>query len=498
MSSITKDPASLGAIPTPHGRTMRGSLGVTAIVFMVVAAAAPLTVVGGAAPLGMLLGNGVGFPALYAASAVVLLLFSVGLAAMTRHLPRPGAFFTFVGHGLGRPAGAGAATLALLTYTTIQVAVHGYMGYLLGITVAGLGGPDVPWYVWSLAVVVLVGVLGYRHIDLSSKVLGVLLVAEVGIVLVLVAAVVSRGGADGLSLAPFAPAQVVSGSPGVGLMFAIAAFIGFEATAIFRDEAKDPDRTIPRATYAAVIGIGVFYTLASWALVMAWGPDGVLAEAAKDPGSLILVTATRYIGGAGEAVLNVLLLTSMFACVLSFHNVITRYQHAMANAALLPGRLGLVHRRHASPHTSSVVQTVTAIVLTVLFAVLGLDPVLQVFSWFSGVATLGIAVLMAATSLAVVVYFRRNRADVRVWNTVVAPLLGFVGLVASAVLIWANFPTLVGDVDAAGRSAFGVVSAVLTGLVVVVPVVGVVQALVLRRRRRDRYEQMLDRLDAEQ
>ncbi len=498
MSSITKDPASLGAIPTPHGRTMRGSLGVTAIVFMVVAAAAPLTVVGGAAPLGMLLGNGVGFPALYAASAVVLLLFSVGLAAMTRHLPRPGAFFTFVGHGLGRPAGAGAATLALLTYTTIQVAVHGYMGYLLGITVAGLGGPDVPWYVWSLAVVVLVGVLGYRHIDLSSKVLGVLLVAEVGIVLVLVAAVVSRGGADGLSLAPFAPAQVVSGSPGVGLMFAIAAFIGFEATAIFRDEAKDPDRTIPRATYAAVIGIGVFYTLASWALVMAWGPDGVLAEAAKDPGSLILVTATRYIGGAGEAVLNVLLLTSMFACVLSFHNVITRYQHAMANAALLPGRLGLVHRRHASPHTSSVVQTVTAIVLTVLFAVLGLDPVLQVFSWFSGVATLGIAVLMAATSLAVVVYFRRNRADVRVWNTVVAPLLGFVGLVASAVLIWANFPTLVGDVDAAGHSAFGVVSAVLTGLVVVVPAVGVVQALVLRRRRRDRYEQMLDRLDAEQ
>lgn len=498
MSSITKDPASLGAIPTPHGRTMRGSLGVTAIVFMVVAAAAPLTVVGGAAPLGMLLGNGVGFPALYAASAVVLLLFSVGLAAMTRHLPRPGAFFTFVGHGLGRPAGAGAATLALLTYTTIQVAVHGYMGYLLGITVAGLGGPDVPWYVWSLAVVVLVGVLGYRHIDLSSKVLGVLLVAEVGIVLVLVAAVVSRGGADGLSLAPFAPAQVVSGSPGVGLMFAIAAFIGFEATAIFRDEAKDPDRTIPRATYAAVIGIGVFYTLASWALVMAWGPDGVLAEAAKDPGSLILVTATRYIGGAGEAVLNVLLLTSMFACVLSFHNVITRYQHAMANAALLPGRLGLVHRRHASPHTSSVVQTVTAIVLTVLFAALGLDPVLQVFSWFSGVATLGIAVLMAATSLAVVVYFRRNRADVRVWNTVVAPLLGFVGLVASAVLIWANFPTLVGDVDAAGHSAFGVVSAVLTGLVVVVPAVGVVQALILRRRRRDRYEQMLDRLDAEQ
>lgn len=497
MSSITKDPASLGAVPAPHGRTMRGSLGVTAIVFMVVAAAAPLTVVGGAAPLGMLLGNGVGFPALYAVSAVVLLLFSVGLAAMTRHVPRPGAFFTFVGHGLGRPAGAGAATLALLTYTTIQVSVHGYIGYLLGVTVQGLGGPSIPWYVWSLVVVALVGVLGYRHIDLSSRVLGVLLVAEVGIVVVLVVAVVLRGGADGLSPAPFAPSAVMSGSPGVGLMFAIAAFIGFEATAIFRDEAKDPERTIPRATYTAVIGIGVFYTVASWGLVMAWGPDGVLAEAGKDPGSLILVTAARYIGGVGEAVLNVLLLTSMFACVLSFHNVITRYQHSMANAALLPGRLGVVHRRHASPHTSSVVQTVTAAALMVLFAVLGLDPVLQVFSWFAGVATLAVAVLMAATSLAVIVYFRRNRADGRLWNTVVAPVLGFVGLIAAAGLIWANFPVLVGDADAAGHPVFGVVSTVLTGLVVLAAVVGVVQALVLRRTRRDRYEQMLDRLSVE-
>jgi hypothetical protein len=81
-----------------------------------------------------------------------------------------------------------------------------------------------------------------------------------------------------------------------------------------------------------------------------------------------------------------------------------------------------------------------------------------------------------------------------VWNTVVAPILGFVGLVASAVLIWVNFPTLVGEVDGSGASVFGVVSTVLTGLVVVVPAVGVVQAVVLRRRDRGRYGQMLDRL----
>ena len=126
-------------------RTLRGSLGVTAIIFMVVAAASPLTVVGGAGPLGILIGNGVGYPTLYAVSAVILLLFAVGLAAMTRHVPRPGAFFTYIGYGLGRPSGLAAAWTAMLTYTTIQVAVYGYIGYLLEITVVSIGGPDLAW-----------------------------------------------------------------------------------------------------------------------------------------------------------------------------------------------------------------------------------------------------------------------------------------------------------------------------------------------------------------
>ncbi|TFB70632.1 APC family permease [Cryobacterium glaciale] len=489
--TVTEQPATrAGTVPT--ARSLTGTLGTTAIVMMVVAAAAPLTVVGGAAPLGILLGDGVGFPAMYAISGLVLFLFAVGLSAMTRHVPKPGAFFTFVGYGLGKPAGLATAFLALLTYTAIQVSVHGYVGYILSVTVAGLGGPDLPWFLYSLLTIALVGFLGYRHIDLSSKVLGVLLVAEVAIVLALVAAVVISGGPEGLSLAPFEPNNVLSGSPGIGLMFAIAAFIGFEATAIFRDEAKDPSRTIPRATYIAVIGIGVFYTLASWALVMAWGPGGVLAQAAKDPGAMILITTLTYLGPIGEVIMNVLLITSMFACVLSFHNVITRYQHSMSNAKVLPNVLGSVHHKHFAPHVSSVVQTATAAVLIVIFAVLGLDPVLEVFTWFAGVATLAIAVLMAITSVAVIVFFARTGADRRLWHTKIAPGLGLIGLAGSAIVIAANFPMLVGDVNEQGLPVFGTVSAVLLGLIVLFPVGGLVQAAVLKRTDRAAYDNMTD------
>lgn len=490
-TSTATSTSAPGATPV---QSLTGKLGPTAIVFMVVAAAAPLTVVGGAAPLGMLLGNGVGFPSLYAISGVILLLFSVGLAAMARVVPRPGAFFTYIGYGLGNRMGLAAAFLALLTYTTIQVSVYGYLGYILEVTFAGLGAPSIPWWIWSLAMVAAVGALGYRYIDVSSKILGVLLVGEIGIVLLLVLAVVVAGGADGLSLVTFEPAQITSGSPAIGLMFAIAAFIGFEATAIFRDEARDPERTIPRATYAAVIGVGIFYTVAAWGLVMAWGPDEILAVAAEDPGALILRTAALYLGSAGELVVNVLLITSMFACVLSFHNVIARYQHSMAAAGALPDALGEVHASHLSPHKSSLAQTVVAGLFMVACGVLALDPVLEVFTWFSGVATLAIAVLMAITSLAVIVWFTRAGGERSVWRTVVAPALGLIGLVVAALAIGANFPMLVGDVDEAGVPGWGALSLGLVGLVVILPAIGWVQASVMKRARPVAYERLTESL----
>jgi amino acid transporter len=199
-----------------------------------------------------------------------------------------------------------------------------------------------------------------------------------------------------------------------------------------------------------------------------------------------------YLGTAGEVITNVLLITSMFACVLSFHNVITRYQHSMSNAGVLPERVGTVHHTHLSPHVSSLVQTVTAVVLTVVFAVLQLDPVLAVFTWFSGVATVAIALLMAATSIAVIIYFRRTKKDARMWNTVIAPALGFVGLILSTVLIVANFPVMVGDTDAKGDPTFGPLSWFLLMLVVVFPIIGYVQAWWIRNRRPAAYAKLID------
>lgn len=461
---------------------LQGKLGVTAILLMVVAAASPLGIVAGGVPIGALLGNGAGLPSLYLIAAGILLLFAAGYTAMAGRIARPGAFFRYIGVGLGSSAGAGSAWLALFTYYAMQAAIYSYGGAILSAMIVSVGGPDLPWYLYALVWALLIGVLGYRSIDVSARVLIVLVVAEVAIVLIGVAAIVLQGGAEGLSAISFRPDVVLSGAPGIGMMFVIGAFIGFEATAIFRGEARDPDRTIPKATYLAVAGMGAFYAVASWGLIMGWGPSQLVDVIAPHLDDIIALTFLEYVGVAGSVIVNVLLITSFFASLLGFHNIIARYQHAMAGAGIVPSRLGSVHAAHRSPHVASLVQTVVAAGILIAVTIAGLDPILQVYSWLSGVGTLGVLILMSITALAVIVYFVRDRRGFSLWRTAIAPALGLIGLVITGIVIVINFPLLVGDVDAAGNPAMGAVSSVLIALLVLVPAAGVAQSFALRRR----------------
>ncbi len=472
------------AAKTPR---LTGSLGALSVTFMVIAAAAPLTVVGGIMPVGFIAGNGIGFPVMFLVATAILLLFSVGLVAMSRHLPDAGAFFTYISHGLGRVPGSGAAYLALICYTTVQCAVFSFLGYSISNNIVHLGGPELPWWIFTLASIAVVGFLGYRHIELSSKVLVFVLLTEIGIVLLLAIAVAIRGGAEGLTFETFVLENILSGAPALGLMFAIASFIGFESTVVYRSEVRNPNRTIAVATYSSAIIIGLFYLVAGWAMLNGVGPQKLLEMNAAGELTDLAVITSEYLGTVGAVVIAVLFLGSMFACVLSLHNVITRYQYSLGRLGVLPGKLASVHAKHSSPHVSSLVQAGTATVLMLIVLLSGMGPI-NAFTWFAGVATLAIVVLMASTCLAVITFFARTKVERNPWRTVVAPGLGFIGLVVSAVLIATNFPLLVGDVNDAGEPAWGLLSTVLLIVVLAGPVVGVTQALVLRARKSPVYE----------
>jgi amino acid transporter len=67
-----------------------------------IGAVTPLTVIVGAMALGFGQVRQLGTPIGYLLAAAVLAVFAVGLAAMARHLPNPGAFYAYVAAGLGK------------------------------------------------------------------------------------------------------------------------------------------------------------------------------------------------------------------------------------------------------------------------------------------------------------------------------------------------------------------------------------------------------------
>lgn len=432
---------------TPTG-LRPNSLGVAGIVFFVVAAASPLSAVLGSSPAAIGVGTGAGAPSSYLLAGALLLVFSVGYSAMSRHVAAGGGFASYVRAAFGARSGRAAGYVASVAYLAMQAGLYGVFGFFAEAIFAGFG-VSASWFAWAGGAWVVVAILGYLDIDLSAKLLGVLMILEVLVLLVVSIAILAQGGASGIEFSSFTPAVATAGAFGIAIMFAFASFIGFEATAIYSEEAKDRKRTIPRATYAAVLLITVFLVFTVWSFVLGYGAADVQRIALDDPDAFVFTLAARYVAPVWASIMQVLLVTSFFAALLAFQNTVARYLRSLATEHWAPAPLARTHPRFRSPHVASVTTSLVTGAILLVFGLTGQDPYATLFLWFVGVGTLAVVVLQAWTSLAVVVFFRRTQEELSLVKTLVAPAIGAVGLAAAVVVIVANWPLLVGSSDGA-------------------------------------------------
>jgi amino acid transporter len=425
-------------------RLQQDAVGVFGIVFFVLAAAAPLAAVAGAAPVIFGTAHSTGGPGVFVLSGSVLLLFSVGYAAMSRFISGPGGFAVYVARAFGRRAGISASFVAVLAYNAIGLAQYGLLGYLAHPLFHDKLGITLPWWAWAFAFMAVVAFLGYRNIDLSAKVLGVLMVGEVATILLMNVFVTAKGGKSGLTLTGFSLSHVFGGAAGITILFAFASYVGFEATTIYGEEARDRLRTIPKATYVAVLFIGLFYTFTYFALQVGYGDNHVVSAASANPATFLFDLNTRFVGHVTTDIMNWLVMTSVFACILSFHNTITRYLFALGRDGVLHEKLGSSHETHLSPHVASVIQSIIGFLVVGAFVVLNGDPYAQLYSWFVGLGTVGVLTLCTAASVAVIGFLRSGGRDTRLWHSLIAPVLATVGLGTTVYLSIRNFSTLTG------------------------------------------------------
>ena len=450
------------------------AVGLSGVLFLTVTGSAPISAMLFNTPIAVGYGNGLGTPAAFLFATIILTIFSVGYVAMARKVTTAGGFYSYISHGLGRELGLGTGFAAVVAYSVFEASLAGGFAYFLQLKLSQIGNATgagwlgyIQWPWLALFCVILISVITYFDIRITARLLGVLLVGEVLFLVIFDIFMFARGATTSTALVASAinPAKafqgfgangaIAAGLPAIGLFFAFWSWVGFEMAPNYGEESKDPKRIVPMAMYISVIGLGIFYTLTSWAPMAGYSNlAGAIGTAQSNPAAFYLGPAQQYIGLGVDQALSILIITGSFACAMAFHNTACRYFYSLGRERVLPSALGKTHPTHKSPHIASITQTLIAVAIIAIFAVkAGMNnPTQQAYLDLYGLmAIMGVIVILAVqalVSVAILVYFwQHHGSEVHWWSTVLAPIISFIGQAIVLFLLFQNIDFIGGGLS---------------------------------------------------
>jgi amino acid transporter len=410
------------------------------IIFLVIAAAAPLASMIGNLPIAIARGTGANVPVAFLIAGGILISFTAGYAFIGRRVVSTGAFYTYVAEGLGKPLGVGTAYCAIIAYTAFTFGLAAACGYF-DEQVFQAVGLKVDWTICAAVSVLITGLLNHRSMDVSSKMLAVIIVVESAILVMFDASVIFAKGWAAFPPASFSPGHWLAPGFGVSLMTAFTCFVGFESGALYSKEAADPVRSIPLGSYISVILIGCFYLVTAWIAIGAMGASNAKATAIKHGGTLILDLITQYDGEAASDVAGVLLCTSLLATYIAIHAAAARYIYALAREGLLPRLLSRFDEARKVPTAATICVSVASVICLIGIAGAQSTPYASTIPVLIGMGTLGIIALQAAAAIAILFYVIRRRTEAGP-VVLIASLCGAGGLSLALAAVCANFTLL--------------------------------------------------------
>ncbi|MHB1251018.1 MAG: APC family permease [Acidimicrobiales bacterium] len=371
--------------------------------------------------------SGAGTPFVYLVCLIAILIAASGVISMAARLPSAGAFYTYVTRGLGARSGFVTGGLMFVAYALLPPAEIGLIGSYLQSTFQAQFHVNIPWWIIGLAPFLLMTWLAFHGIAASIRVALVLFSAEVLVVFGMSLIVVFRVAGNGLTLHPLLPSASPNGLHGLvtGAVFAALSFVGFEGASTLSEEVREPRRIVPKAVLIAVAAVGILYVFCIWAEVNGLGVAATNAmTGSATPWNAL---ATKFAPWMTWFIV-VASVSSMFAVMVNSNNGIIRILHAMGREKLMPSFFGHVDPKRKTPTKAVLVQSVFAIVLTLLVGWVsgGLRQPAggsNVYGYLGYLLTLGILPVYILTNIASIRFLRRS-GDFKFFYHVFLPALG--------------------------------------------------------------------------
>jgi len=345
----------------------RGAIGLREVLFQSVTHMAPAAAVAFSIPAGASYAAGA-LPLATVLALIACIFVALSIGELARHLPSAGSFYTYASQGIHPWMGF----LVAWAYAFAEAFIAAFLFLVFAITVSGtlnteFGWSTGTWWIWVVLSSLLVFVLGYLGIQISTEagtIMGVFEIIVFGALAVWL--IVEAGSRNTLSVftTQHATVQGYAGLSGViaACVYSILAFTGFESAAPLAEEARDPRRTIRKAVIYSALAIGAFYVFTTYAATVYRGP-GHMTDFVKlgngDPWTFL----ARAVWGVGWVLVFIAIINSAVANANAGANATTRTWFAMGRIRLLPKFMATIHPRFKSPHVAVIVQFVVALVL---------------------------------------------------------------------------------------------------------------------------------------
>ena len=362
---------------------------------------------------------GAAFPFSMLVAMAAMILMAVSIGAFARKLPTSGFAYTYTVKGFGSRGGFVSGWLLLGSYAMVAPMLLSGMSALLSSFLATFG-VNVPWWILALAFFILALIVISLGINRSVQTALIFLVFELAIMLALFVTIIARGGADGNTLAVFNPGLSPTGLSGIGIgaLWGILMFVGFESAGTLGEEARAPRITVPRALLTAVLAIGFVYLLSAYTGDVGFGITHAKAfMGAAAPWSTL---AFRFWGPALGKLVMVAALSSIFANLISGSNSVVRVMYNMGREGVIHPSLGTT--RDGIPVRAGVYYLTGSILMSlILGAVWG---PLTVYGFAGTILGLGIIVVYILVNVSLTVYYRKEYPnEVSPWRHGVVPIV---------------------------------------------------------------------------
>jgi amino acid transporter len=358
-------------------------------------------------------------------AVAITFCISAAIIKFNQMFSTSGSLYKFTEYGLGKKAALVSGWALYLAYFTLVLGVSGALGAYVS-NLLGMIHIHVNWLPISLFLSLVMWVLAYRDINLSTRLMLALEGVSISLILILAGVIFVKVGFHGLSWAPLEFGNNHFSAVAQGVVMGLLSFAGFECASCLGEETRNPKKMIPLVIFGTITGIAIFFLISSYSQLIGYGvtPGGI--KAFSNATMPLIDLADKYVSTQYAFLIVLSLTLSLFSCVIGCVCTGARILFSISRDGNLHKSMSSIHVRFKTPHISVNATMIASVLLQILFYVWTREDGKDLYNYNAYVTALSMLVAYLFANASGIAYFYKNK----IWKTyhLIIPIVAIIAM----------------------------------------------------------------------